>query len=175
MDEICGGATRKCTGQRLTFPSVGRFLYSFFPGNEEPNSQVERFDTGPTTYVCVGRVGVDCNRRYQLGAREIALSYLLARACVLSILDFDRDVSSRRGIHSGKKQVNGLTGSGEGSDDMQKDLPTSRCRWRGRRFACYAPRVMPRRNVSNCGSRTCSFSKYRKTNRLQMGEKIEFP
>src|SRR6266850_3233054 len=35
--------------------------------------------------------------------------------------------------------------------------------------------VMPRRNASNCGSRTCSFSKYRKTNSLQMGEKIEFP
>ncbi len=50
-----------------------------------------------------------------------------------------------------------------------------RSRWRGRRFACYASCVMPRRNVSNCGSRTCSFSKYRKTNSLQMGEKIEFP
>jgi hypothetical protein len=34
---------------------------------------------------------------------------------------------------------------------------------------------MDRRNASNCGSRTCSFSKYRKTNNLQMGEKIEFP
>src|SRR5207249_11390838 len=48
-------------------------------------------------------------------------------------------------------------------------------RWRGGRFACYAPHVMPQRNASNCGSRTCSFSKYRKTNSLQMGEKIEFP
>src|SRR5712692_10745796 len=43
-------------------------------------------------------------------------------------------------------------------------------RWRGGRFACYAPHVMPQRKVSNCGSRTCSFSKYRKTNSLQMGE-----
>jgi hypothetical protein len=50
-----------------------------------------------------------------------------------------------------------------------------RSRWRGGRFACYAPHVMPQRNVSNCGSRTCSFSKYRKTNGLRMGEKIEFP
>jgi hypothetical protein len=50
-----------------------------------------------------------------------------------------------------------------------------RSRWRGGRFACYAPRVMPRRNASNCGSRTCSFSKYRKTNSLQVSEKIEFP
>jgi hypothetical protein len=50
-----------------------------------------------------------------------------------------------------------------------------RSRWRGGRFACYAPHVMPQRNASNCGSRTCPFSKYRKTNSLQMGEKIEFP
>jgi hypothetical protein len=46
---------------------------------------------------------------------------------------------------------------------------------RGGRFACYAPYVMPQRNASNCGSRTCSFPKYRKTNSLQMGEMIEFP
>jgi len=48
-------------------------------------------------------------------------------------------------------------------------------RWRGGRFACYAPHVMPQRSASNWGSRTCSFSKYRKTNSLQMSEKIEFP
>ncbi|MDX6712134.1 MAG: hypothetical protein QOH96_3150 [Blastocatellia bacterium] len=48
-------------------------------------------------------------------------------------------------------------------------------RWRGGRFACYAPHVMPQRSASHCGSRTCSFSKYRKTNSLQMSEKIEFP
>jgi hypothetical protein len=53
--------------------------------------------------------------------------------------------------------------------------PFERSRWRGGRFACYAPHVMPQRNALNCGSRTCSFSKYRKTNSLQMGEKIEFP
>jgi hypothetical protein len=29
--------------------------------------------------------------------------------------------------------------------------------------------------IGNCGSRTRSFSKYRKANSLQMGEKIEFP
>ncbi len=50
-----------------------------------------------------------------------------------------------------------------------------RSRWRGGRFACYAPHVMPPRNASNCGSRTCSFSKYHKTNSLQMVGKIEFP
>jgi hypothetical protein len=50
-----------------------------------------------------------------------------------------------------------------------------RSRWRGGRFACYAPRVMPQRNSSNHSSRTCSFSKHRKTNSLQMGKKIEFP
>jgi hypothetical protein len=50
-----------------------------------------------------------------------------------------------------------------------------RSRWRGGRFACFAPHVMLQRRASNCGSRTCSFSKYRKTNSLQMGEKIEFP
>jgi hypothetical protein len=49
-----------------------------------------------------------------------------------------------------------------------------RSRWRVGRFAFYAPHVMPQRNASNFGSRT-SFSKYRKTNTLQMGEKIEFP
>src|SRR5882757_7747410 len=49
-----------------------------------------------------------------------------------------------------------------------------RSRWRGGRFACYAPHVMPQRNASNCGSRTCSFSKYHKTNSLQMVGKIEF-
>ena len=48
-------------------------------------------------------------------------------------------------------------------------------RWRGGRFACYAPHVMPQRSASHWGSRTCSFSKYRKTNSLQMSEKIEFP
>jgi hypothetical protein len=48
-------------------------------------------------------------------------------------------------------------------------------RWRGGRFACYAPHVMPQRSASHCGSRTCSFSKYRKTKSLQMTEKIEFP
>ena len=48
-------------------------------------------------------------------------------------------------------------------------------RWRGGRFACYAPHVMPQRSASHCGSRTCSFSKYRKTNSLQMSDKIEFP
>jgi hypothetical protein len=50
-----------------------------------------------------------------------------------------------------------------------------RSRWRGGRFACYAPHVMPQRSASHSGSRTCSFSKYRKTNSLQMSEKIEFP
>jgi hypothetical protein len=50
-----------------------------------------------------------------------------------------------------------------------------RSRWRGGRFACYAPHVMPQRNASNCGSRARSFSKYFKTNSLQMSEKIEFP
>src|SRR5882724_2064778 len=49
-----------------------------------------------------------------------------------------------------------------------------RSRWRGGRFACDAPHVMPRGNASNLCSRTCSFSKYRKTNSLRMGEKIEF-
>jgi hypothetical protein len=34
---------------------------------------------------------------------------------------------------------------------------------------------MPQRNASNCGSRTRSFSKYRKTDSLQMVEEIEFP
>ena len=53
--------------------------------------------------------------------------------------------------------------------------PFERSRWRDGRFTCYAPHVMPQRNASNCGSRTCPFSKYRKTNSLQMGEKIEFP
>jgi hypothetical protein len=72
-------------------------------GNEEPNSQVEGFDTGPALYVCISRVGVDCNRHYQLGAWETALSYLLARARVLSILDLDRNIGSRRGIHSGEE------------------------------------------------------------------------
>jgi hypothetical protein len=52
--------------------------------------------------------------------------------------------------------------------------PFERSRWRGGRFACYAPRVMPQRKGSNCGSRTRSFSKYSKTNSLQMSEKIEF-
>jgi len=74
-----------------------------FSDNEESNDQVEGFDTSPAVHFCVGRVGIDCNRYYQLGAREIALSYLLARACVLSILDLDRDFGSGRGIHSGKK------------------------------------------------------------------------
>jgi hypothetical protein len=37
------------------------------------------------------------------------------------------------------------------------------------------PHVRPQRNASNCGSRTRSFSKYCKTNSLQMGGKIEFP
>jgi hypothetical protein len=60
-----------------------------------------------------------------------------------------------------------------GDHFLQADF--ERSRWRGGRFACYAPHVMPQRNGSNCGSRTCSFSKYRKTNSLQMGEKIEFP
>jgi hypothetical protein len=39
----------------------------------------------------------------------------------------------------------------------------------------YAPHVMPQRSASHCDPRTCSFSKYRKTNILQMSEKIEFP
>jgi hypothetical protein len=37
-----------------------------------------------------------------------------------------------------------------------------------------APHVMPQRNGSNCGSRTRSFSKYRKASSLQISEKIEF-
>ena len=55
------------------------------------------------------------------------------------------------------------------------DAPSHLSRWRGGRFACYAPHVMPQRSAFHCGSRTCSFSKYRKTNSLQMSEKIEFP
>src|ERR1700730_38393 len=39
--------------------------------------------------------------------------------------------------------------------------PFERSRWRGGRYACYTPQVMPQRKASNCGSRTCSFSKYR--------------
>jgi hypothetical protein len=50
-----------------------------------------------------------------------------------------------------------------------------RSRWRGGRFACYAPHVMPQHSASHCGSRACSFSKYCKTNSLQVSEKIEFP
>src|SRR5258706_7382209 len=50
-----------------------------------------------------------------------------------------------------------------------------RSRWRGGSFACYAPHVMPQRSASRCGSRACWFSKYRKTNSLQVSEKIEFP
>jgi hypothetical protein len=50
-----------------------------------------------------------------------------------------------------------------------------RSRWRGGRFACYAPHVMPQRSGSHCGSRACPFSKYCKTTSLQVSEKIEFP
>jgi hypothetical protein len=99
-------------GFGLNISECQAILVFFFPGNEEPNSQVEGFDTGPAIYVCIGRVGVDCNRHYQLGAREIALSYLLACACVLSILDLDRNISSRSCIHSGEEIGKGLTGSG---------------------------------------------------------------
>src|SRR5258707_6730855 len=53
--------------------------------------------------------------------------------------------------------------------------PLERSRWRGGSFACYAPHVMPQRIASRCGSRACWFSKYRKTNSLQVSEKIEFP
>jgi hypothetical protein len=73
---------------------------------------------------------------------------------------------------------NGVRGDENAVNFAETTLPRTGLelsRWRGRRFACYAPHVMPQRNVSNCGSRTCSFSKYRKTNSLQMGEKIEFP
>ena len=76
----------------------------------------------------------------------------------------------------------GATRQVPASVSIANGLPTpftvtvfERSRWRGGRFACYAPHVMPQHKVSNCGSRTCSFSKYRKTNSLQMGEKIEFP
>ena len=47
-------------------------------------------------------------------------------------------------------------------------------RWRGGRFACYAPRVMPKGRTFDCDFRFSHFSKLRKINMLQ--EKwIEFP
>jgi hypothetical protein len=65
-----------------------------------------------------------------------------------------------------------------GPKALNDKLPVPRLelsRWRGGRFACYAPHVMSQRSASHCDPRTCSFSKYRKTNILQMSEKIEFP
>jgi hypothetical protein len=82
------------------------------------------------------------------------------------------------GTDSASAQGQRLTAASATTRNLASSVNPSaseRSRWRGGRFACYAPHVMPQRNASNCGSRTCSFSKYRKTNSLQMGEEIEFP
>jgi len=75
----------------------------FFHCNEETASQVEGFDTHAASDSCIGGVGVDCERHYQRGAWEIALSHLLARAHVPSVLDLDWSIRSRGGIHSDEK------------------------------------------------------------------------
>ncbi len=75
----------------------------FFQRDEETTGQVERSDTHATSDACIGGAGVDCERHYQRDAREIALSHLLGRAHVLSVLDPDWSSRSRGGIHWGEK------------------------------------------------------------------------
>jgi hypothetical protein len=52
--------------------------------------------------------------------------------------------------------------------------PFELSRWRGGRFACYAPEVMPKGRTFNCDFRFSRFYKLRKINMLRK-KWIEFP
>jgi len=57
---------------------------------------------------------------------------------------------------------------------LRQSSPFERSRWRGGRFACYAPHVMPQGRAFNCDFRFSSdFPKSCKINRLQT-KRIQF-